>query len=181
MAVAASLSPATHSAADVVAALGLEPLDQEGGYFRRTAESGLFVRPEDGTEPRRAYSVIFALFAPAAFSAMHRLNTDEVWCWHAGDVLESLRLYPDGRGERVRLGADLAAGERLQDVIAAGAWQGTRLAPGGRWSLVTCVVAPEFQWGDFELAERDALVRDYPAWSEGITGLTRGEPAAGNR
>ncbi|MCC5024232.1 MAG: cupin domain-containing protein [Candidatus Synoicihabitans palmerolidicus] len=97
-----------------------------------------------------AYSVIYALFTPEGFSAMHRLTTDEIWCWHAGDEIESLRLYEAGRGEWVRMGADVMSGQRPQDVIAAGVWQGTRLVAGGRWALVSCIMAPEFRWEDFE-------------------------------
>lgn len=168
-----TLSTSTHSAQDVVAALDLEPLDQEGGYFRRTAEAGLWVRPQNAAEDSRAYSVIYALFTPDGFSAIHLLTTDEVWCWHAGDRLESLRLSPDGSGELVKLGLNVAAGGRLQDVIPAGVWQGTRLAAGGRWALVSCIMAPEFRWQDFTLGDRDELIGKYPDWADGIEGLTR--------
>ncbi|MDB4473989.1 cupin domain-containing protein [Opitutaceae bacterium] len=176
-----NLSSSTHSAQDVVAALNLEPLDREGGFFRRAAEAGLWVRPPDTSEDSRAYSVIYALFTPEGFSAMHRLATDEVWCWHAGDSLESLRLDGEGSGEWVRLGLNIASGERLQDIISAGIWQGTRLIEGGRWALVSCVVAPEFRWRNFALGERDELVAAYPKWAKGIEGLTRVNPPAGKR
>lgn len=172
-------SSQTHTAEQVVAALQLEPLDQEGGFFRRTAEAGYYVRRE-GVESR-AYSVIYALFTPASFSALHVLTTDEVWCWHAGDALESLRLRSDGSGEWVRLGTDLAAGEKPQDVIPSGVWQGTRLVAGGRWALVSCIMAPEFRWEDFELGDRSELTAAYPDWTEGIAGLTRVVPPAGRR
>jgi predicted cupin superfamily sugar epimerase len=142
------LSPATHTAAEVARLLRLAPLDQEGGYFRRTA-------------------------------ALHRLATDEIWCFHAGDALESLRLRPDGGGEWVKLGLDFAAGERAQDVVPAQTWQGTRLAPGGRWALVSCVVVPEFVWGEFELGERAALTTAWPAFAEAIEALTRTQPVTG--
>lgn len=174
-----ALSPQTHPAAAVVAALDLEPLDQEGGFFRRTAEAGYYVRR--GELASRAYSVIYALFTPESFSAMHVLTTDEVWCWHAGDALESLRLSPDGTGAWVRLGTDLAAGEQPQDVVPAGVWQGTRLGAGGHWALVSCVMAPEFRWEDFRLGERAELVAAYPEWTEGIAALTREVPPAGRR
>lgn len=181
----ASLTPDTHSAADVVALLGLQPLDQEGGWFRRTAESTLVIPgsalPEGHGGPRRAYSVIQALFTPDAFSAMHRLISDEIWCFHAGDPLESLRLHPEGRGEWIRLGLAPAAGERVQDVIGANVWQGTRLVAGGRWALVSCTVVPEFVWTDFELADRVSLSAIYPAFAAGIAGLTRVTPPTGHR
>jgi predicted cupin superfamily sugar epimerase len=176
-----SLSPSTYTAQDVVAVLNLEPLDQEGGFYRRTAEAGLWVRPQDTSEDSRAYSVIYALFTPEGFSAMHRLTTDEVWCWHAGDPLESLRIASDGEGEVVRLGLNVAAGERPQDVIPAGVWQGTRLIEGGRWALVSCVMAPEFRWQDFILGERGELVALFPEWAKEIAGLTRVNPPSGKR
>ncbi len=181
----ASLSPTTHTAAEVVALLGLQPLDQEGGWFRRTAESALVIPGaalvgSHGGE-RRAYSVIQALFTPEGFSALHRLISDEIWCFHAGDPLESLRLHPDGRGEWIRLGLAPSAGLRVQDVVGANVWQGTRLVAGGRWALVSCTVVPEFVWTDFELADRAALTASYPAFADGIASLTRMAPPAGQR
>ena len=129
------LSPSTHTATDVIRLLNLEPLPHEGGWFRRTGEGAPLPGDASG---RRTWSSIFALFTPDGFSALHRLASDEVWCFHAGDPLVSLRLHPAGRGEIVPLGADVMAGERLQDVVRAGVWQGTRLREGGRWALVTC-------------------------------------------
>jgi uncharacterized protein len=170
-----NLSPETHSAADVVRLLKLEPLDQEGGYFRRTGESAT-VLPGG----KRAWSTIYSLITPEGFSALHRLATDEVWCFHAGDPLESLRLKPGGSSEWVTLGLNPAR-ERLQDVVPAGTWQGTRLAAGGRWALVTCVVAPEFVWSDFELGDRARLEAAYPAWAGDIGALTRPLPPAGRK
>lgn len=164
-----ALSPDRHSAEEVARLLGLEPLEQEGGYFRRTAESGM-VLPGSG---RRAYSLIYFLVTPVGFSALHRLGTDEIWCFHAGDPLESLRLAPDGSGKIVRLGLNVAAGELPQDIVAAGLWQGTRLCPGGRWALGSCVVAPEFLWNDFILGNRAELSEKYPAFADAIRGLTR--------
>ncbi len=179
-----TLSPATHSAAEVVARLGLQPLDQEGGWFRRTAESALMLPasalPASYGGARRAYSVIQALFTPEGFSALHRLVSDEIWCVHAGDPLESLRLFPDGRGEWVRLGLAAGTDQRLQDVVPAQVWQGTRLIAGGRWALVSCTVVPEFVWSDFELADRVALTASHPGFADGIAALTRVLPPAGN-
>lgn len=165
----AKLSPDTHTAEDVARLLDLVPLVPEGGFFRRTAE-GAVVMPGTG---RRAYSVIYFLVTPAGFSAMHKLESDETWCFHCGDGLESLRLTPDGTGKLVRLGLDLAAGETPQDVVPAGVWQGTRLKSGGRWALVSCVVAPEFVWSEFTLGDRGELSARYPSFAQEIAALTR--------
>lgn len=164
-------SPDTHSAGDVIRLLELEPLPQEGGFFRRTAQSPSYIDSPWGK--RRAWSSIYALFTADGMSAMHRLRQDEVWCFHAGDPLEALRLPPDRPGERVILGLNPAAGQRSQDIVLALTWQGARVVPGGRWSLVSCVVAPEFLWEDFELGQRDPLVTAYPEFSGMIRALTR--------
>lgn len=168
------LSPETHTAEQVVTLLRLQPLAQEGGFFRREAEA-----TARGADGRLTWSTVYFLLTPAGFSALHRLKVDEIWCFQAGDAVESLRLHPDGRGERVRLGLNVGAGERLQDVITAGTWQGTRLAPGGRWALVSCVVVPGFEWGDFELGDPAALTMRYTAFAGDIAALTREQPISG--
>lgn len=173
------LEPSTWPASAVARALGLEPLPLEGGWFRRTYASDLVLPagslPSIFNGRRRSASCIFTLLTPEGFSAMHRLVSDEIWCFHAGDALESLRLYPDGSGECVVLGLDLAAGQRPQDVVPAHAWQGTRLRQGGRWALVSCMVTPEFVWDDFELGVRGPLAERYPDFANDIAALTRDE------
>ncbi len=163
-----ALTPEHYRAADVVALFRLEPLPQEGGFFRRATDTRA-VSP-DG---QRAYSVIYFLLTSDGFSAMHRLKSDEIWCFHAGDPVESLQLAAGGSGEWVRLGLNPERGEFPQTIIHAYTWQGTRLLAGGRWALVSCVVAPEFRWEDFELGDRGALAASYPDFSEGIIALTR--------
>ena len=165
------LSPDTHSAADVIRLLALDPLPLEGGWFRRLAEA--HVDHSSGRSARGGWSSACALFTPDGFSALHCLTSDEIWCFHAGDPLESLRLYPDSRSELVRLGLDPAASQRAQDVVRSGTWQGTRLQPGGRWALVSCVVVPEFTWEGFRLGVRAELVGRYPEWGTEIQALTR--------
>ena len=165
------LSPDTHSAADVIRLLALEPLPHEGGWFRRLAES--HVDHSNVQRARCAWSSIYALFTPDGFSALHCLTSDEIWCFHTGDPLDSLRLYSDGRGERVTLGLDPGAAQRAQDVVRSGTWQGTRLQADGRWALVSCVVVPEFTWDGFRLGVRPELVGRYPEWRTEIQALTR--------
>ena len=172
-----SLSPEHCTAEEIVRRLKLEPLEAEGGFFRRTAESQERL-PGSG---RRAYSAMYSLITPGGFSALHRLAQDEVWCFHAGDSLESLQLRPAGSGVWVRFGLEVSAGDQPQMVVPAQTWQGTRLRPGGRWALSSCLVAPEFVWQDFELGQRESLTAAYPVFAEGIAALTRMQPPAGRR
>ena len=69
---------------------------------------------------------------------MHRLVTDEVFHFYAGDPCEMIRLYPDGSGETVLFGNDLTLGQRPQVRVPRNVWQGMRLLPGGTFALMGC-------------------------------------------
>lgn len=47
-----------------------------------------------------------------------------------------------------------------------------RASQDGGWTLVSCVVTPGFEYEDFELAERDELLRAYPLAKELILAFT---------
>jgi uncharacterized protein len=134
---------------EVVRLLGLQP-HPEGGFYRET-----FRAPApDGS--RAASTAIYYLLRAGDVSAWHRVvDADEVWHYYAGAPLE-LTLSGEGRERTsVRLGPDLAAGERPQAVVPAGVWQAAR--PLGGWTLVGCTVAPAFEFAGFEMAP--------PGWS----------------
>ncbi len=77
------------------------------------------------------------------------MDAAEVWHWYAGAPLALAIADAAGRRE-VRLGQNLAAGERPQAVVPAGSWQ--QAASLGAWTLVGCTVAPGFEFAGFELA-----------------------------
>ena len=70
------------------------------------------------------------------------------------------------------MGSDPAAGQVQQLLVPAGCWFGAYPEPGTRFSLVGCTVAPGFEFDDFELRGRAALLRDFPASGGLITKLT---------
>ena len=164
---------------EIIKQLNLEPLPEEGGFFRRTYQSS--ERIPNGTLPRRHQqdlavgSAIYALITAADFSAIHRLDTDEIYHFYNGDPLEMLLLHPDGSGEIFILGNDLQAGMRPQKVVAKNVWQGSRSIPGGEhgFSLIGTTMAPEFVWQGFELGQQKSLSAQYPAFVEMIAALTR--------
>lgn len=152
------------AARDLIAALRLEPLPHEGGFYRQTWRSA-------------TSSAILFLLTPEGFSALHRLKTDEVWHFHAGDPIDHIQLNPGDRSLRiVRLGPDVLAGDVPQLVVPAGMWQGARIAPtGGQagWSLVGCTLAPPWREEDFELGDPRALAREFPGHAVLVNALTR--------
>ncbi|GAB4195304.1 MAG: hypothetical protein OHK0013_01380 [Sandaracinaceae bacterium] len=164
----------------IVATLQLVP-HPEGGFYRETYRAPLVVpRTAIGDAfggDRHVSTAIYFLVPRGTFSALHRIASDEVWHFYAGAPLEVIAILADGSLERVVLGSDLAAGERPQHVVRAGAWFGSRVLEGptsrGAWSLVGCTVAPGFDFADFEMGDRSSLVRAYPAHRAVIESLTR--------
>ena len=167
------------TADQIIELLGLEPLPEEGGLFRQTYRSGEQIPaaalPSRYGGPRRFATAIYYLLtdAPDSFSALHRLKTYEVYHFYLGDPVEMLLLHPEGRGERLILGQDLAAGQRVQFVVPAGAWQGARLGPAGHYALLGTTMAPGYEQVDFELGNREELFGGYPEQAELIRALTR--------
>jgi predicted cupin superfamily sugar epimerase len=165
------------TAEQIIHRLQLKPLTIEGGYFRETYRSTLSVPvhglPHDYGSQRSVSTAIYYLLTPDTFSAIHRVKSDEVFHFYAGDPVEMLQLCPDGAGKTLTMGNDLATGHQPQVVVLAGVWQGCRLVSGGRWALMGCTVAPGFDYADFTEGLRAELISSYPAFTEMITALTR--------
>lgn len=137
------------SAAAIIAALGLTP-HPEGGWYRET-----FRAVSSG---RSAVTAIHFLLETGQTSHWHRVDADEIWCWHAGaPLLLGMAAGSGGAPHWQRLGADVLAGEAPQLVVPAGDWQAARADAG--WALVSCVVAPGFDFAGFTLAP--------PGWQPG--------------
>ncbi|HVX74678.1 MAG TPA: cupin domain-containing protein [Bradyrhizobium sp.] len=134
------------SAADIIARLGLQP-HPEGGHYRETFRDK---RVDDGG--RSVTTAIYFLLARGERSHWHRIDAVEIWHHYAGSAL-ILQIADDGGQRSVRLGSDLAAGERPQAIVPAQAWQAAETA--GDWTLVGCTVAPGFDFATFELAPKD--------------------------
>jgi hypothetical protein len=131
----------------IIRLLDLRP-HPEGGHYRETFRDAATVG--SGTDPARAASTaIYFLLRAGEVSRWHRVDAAEVWHWYAGAPLDLTLADAEGR-RGIRLGPDLAAGERPQAVVPASAWQ--QAASLGDWTLVGCTVAPGFQFAGFELA-----------------------------
>src|SRR3954470_11649319 len=134
------------TAAEIIRLLDLEP-HPEGGHYRQT------FRDSNVREDGRAHSTaIYFLLARGERSHWHRVDAVEVWHFHAGSPLLLQIAEIAGKVETIRLGPDLAAGERPQGVVPAHAWQAAESL--GDWTLLGCTVAPGFEFSKFELAAK---------------------------
>jgi len=165
------------TADEVKKILNLAPHPREGGFYVRTYESGEMLAPAafvNGrySSARHTGTAIYYLLEPDTFSEMHRLCSDEIFHFYAGDAVEMLQLRAEGGGASVRIGNRLELGERPQVVVKRGVWQGSRLAPGGKWALLGCTVSPGFDFADYEAGSREVLCAGWPGYREHIRALT---------
>ncbi|MCW6653094.1 cupin domain-containing protein [Aerococcaceae bacterium NML210727] len=158
------------TAQEWIATLGLQP-HVEGGYYRQILKADENVRNAKG-ELRALYTSIYFLLEDTNPSHFHRLQSDEVWYFHAGDSLTIHLILPDGEYKTILLGTDLQNGAQLQAVVPKGAIFGSSIED-GEYALVSCMVLPGFEYADFELFERNALLAQYPAHADIIRKLTR--------
>lgn len=137
---------------ELVARLGLQP-HVEGGWFRRTWQTRPRAVPDGYAGPRPFATGIYFLLHPGEVSRWHRVRSEELWLWHRGGPL-TIRLGGGGDAPEVTaalvLGPRVEYGERPQVLVPAGVWQ-TAEPQGDEPVLVSCVVAPGFDFQDFEM------------------------------
>jgi uncharacterized protein len=186
------------TAAQMAASLGLQP-HPEGGYYLETYRASQTLGTPNGERP--ASTAIVFLVTEGSVSRLHRLSSDELWIYQGGLPLELVTISPEGALETRVLGdleeivrsRDHAAPPRdafpvglpagsldwlSQALVPAGSWQGARLAGGPHlpadhaWALVSCVVTPGFDFADFEIGGREALVAAFPQHAKVIGALS---------
>lgn len=150
------LSP---DARTLVERLELEP-HPEGGWYRETHRSPQRI-PAAALAPgyggaRCAVTSILFLLPAGVRSRSHRVRSEEIFVHHDGDPLRLLmaederRLFETPTTQVVTLGSAAV----YQAVVPGGWWQAAEVAPGPRgYALVGCIVAPGFEFADFEMAE----------------------------
>ena len=127
----------------------------EGGWYRETWRCAASFTPDGYPGARPAATAIYFLLTPGEESRWHVVRSDEIWLWHAGGPL-TLRMggngaYPSADVAEPVLGPDVAARHRPQVVVPGGVWQSAAPA-GAEPALVSCIVAPGFDFADFRLA-----------------------------
>ncbi|WP_296229229.1 cupin domain-containing protein [Ralstonia sp. UBA689] len=164
--------PIAPAAQRLIDRLGLEP-HPEGGFYRETYRSQ--ERVQRGIPPveRAAATAIYYLLADDAYSAWHRIQSDELWHFHTGDPLDVHVLEGNGTVRTHRLGH--AAEDEMavyQAVVPAGRWfAAERVAGVHGYVLVGCTVSPGFEFSEFELAESRVLLESHSAHDDLIRRL----------
>jgi predicted cupin superfamily sugar epimerase len=148
----------------------------EGGFFAETYRSTETI--DDNSLPKRFsgdrnFSTgIYFLLESHHFSAFHRIQSDEMWHFYAGDAIKVYYIDKEGNMLIIKLGNNPENEEVFQAVVPAGVWFGSKPAVENSYSLVGCTVAPGFDFADFEMPDQRTLLKEYPQHEEIIKMLT---------
>ena len=126
---------------------------------------------EAGGMNRNVSTAIYFLLEEKNRSAFHRIKSDELWFFHQGQPLEIYSIE-NGQLNSIVLGNDVLNGELPQAVIPANTWFAAKVKDSKGYALVSCTVAPGFDFEDFELAKREELIQQFPHLKEVIEEFT---------
>lgn len=139
--------------------LALEP-HPEGGYFKEVYRSQNQFTPQEIGAQRNYATSIYFLIEASNVSHFHSILQDELWYYHAGDPLVLHILNENGTHSEIKIGPNPNCGEQLQAVVPAKKIFGSTTT--GAFSLVSCMVAPGFDFNDFKLYKKSELLAKFP-------------------
>jgi predicted cupin superfamily sugar epimerase len=158
------------NAKDLIRNLQLLP-HPEGGYYKETYRSGQTI-PVGAEKVRNVSTAIFYLLENEDRSVLHRIQSDELWFFHQGEPLEIVYIQEDHL-TTINLGNVVERGEIPQAMVPANSWFAARIKSGSGFSLVSCTVAPGFDFADFEIGERNILLQEFPHLKATIKAFTK--------
>jgi len=148
----------------------------EGGFYKETYRSAERISreglPKRFAGSRNFSTAIYFLLRSEDRSLFHRIQSDELWHYHAGSSLSIFILYDDILSIQ-KLGPALDNGESLQVIVPAGCWFGATVIDANSYTLSGCTVSPGFDFEDFEMADRATLLKTFPAHQSIIEQLTK--------
>lgn len=156
------------NAAQLARKLGLEQ-HPEGGYFKQTYRSDRIIDIEGYDGPRNIATAIYYMLVGNDFSAFHRITSDEIWHYYSGGTVTLYAIGKDGELSKIKIGK----GRSFQVIIKANTWFAAALDSKNSYCLLGCTVSPGFDYRDWELGERDNLVRMYPQHRKVIERYTK--------
>ncbi len=164
--------------ADVLKIISKLDLKQhpEGGYYKEIYRSNDIIVPPERFEgeKRNACTSIYYMLCDDDYSAWHRIKSDEIWHFYSGSALVIYVIDENGSLSSHTLG-NLTCDENavFQVTIKANQWFAAKVIKENSYSLVGCTVSPGFDFKDFQLGDREALIKQFPSHISIIKQLTR--------
>ncbi len=160
----------------IIKSLDLKP-HIEGGYYKRTWQSEISIDQSNLQKNFKSThclaSNILYLLKSSEFSALHSLNSEELWTFISGISLKLHLFNPDNKYQQVIIGTNFINGEVPQFSIKAGTVFAAEPNTDMGYSLVSCFVCPEFKDEDFVFAEANDLIIRFPNQKELILKLIK--------
>lgn len=142
--------------------LNLEP-HPEGGYYKEIIKSSHTLDDQNAM-----YTSIYFLLEKDNISHFHRIQSDEVWYYHAGQTLTVHMIHSNGVYEQVKVGPNIQNGDVLQALVPKNTIFASTVEGDNDFALVGCMCSPGFQFEKFELFTQEELLEDYPQHEEAI-------------
>jgi predicted cupin superfamily sugar epimerase len=140
--------------------LELEP-NATCGFVRLTYLSKQSIAPAGLPAPfadgRPLGSALYFMVTPTAPVRLHRIRNDQLYHYYLGDPIELFLLHADGKTERIIVGPDLRAGERVKQLILGNTFHTARVIGRRRWFLGASTEWPGVIPADVEIGNLDAL------------------------
>lgn len=150
----------------------------EGGFYKETYRSASVIPKgtmQPFTQERNVSTAIYFLLPSGHISALHKILSDELWFFHCGTSLLIYSIDKENGVNTHRLGLDIEKGDMPYRMIPANSWFGAEVEAENSYSLVSCTVAPGFDFNDFELGNREFLIKEFPDHQNFIHRLTHQE------
>lgn len=159
---------------DLISSLNLQP-HPEGGYYTEVYRSEGIIETEDDTFPdgRHFSTSIYYLLGSDDQSHFHRIKSDEVWHHYEGSSITIHLLSKSGSYRKLSLGNELEEGQKPQQIVPAETWFGVTVDDPDSYALCGCTVSPGFDFEDFEMADRNHLLKQFPEHEHIIKKLTQ--------
>jgi uncharacterized protein len=145
--------------------LALEP-NATCGFVRLTYVSKQSIAPAGLAAPfadgRPLGSALYFMVTPGAPVRLHRIRNDQLYHYYLGDPIELFLLHADGSAERIVVGPDLRAGQRVQQLIPGDTFHTARVFGRGRWFLGASTEWPGVIPADVEIGDLDVLTAKHP-------------------
>ncbi|HPS55550.1 MAG TPA: cupin domain-containing protein [Sedimentisphaerales bacterium] len=163
------------TAKQIIEHFNMKPLPFEGGYYIETyraseaiAKAGLAERYNG---PRNHSTCILYLLTSEMKSKIHRVKSDEIFHFYTGSAVTMFLLGEAKKSKIITLGNDLSKQQMPQVIVPKGVWQGCYIEKGD-FALMGTTVSPGFEFDDFEIANRNDLLKQYPDEQDLIIKLT---------
>jgi predicted cupin superfamily sugar epimerase len=143
----------------------------EGGFYKEVFRSQQQVKRVGNDAVLQACTSIYYLLEGEDYSGFHKISSDEIWYFHKGAPLTVHVINAEGEHHALQL-SDQPGGD-LSLVVCAGLWFAAEIPGKKGYALVSCAVAPGFEFSEFEMAKKEELIETYPGNEELFEHLCR--------